>query len=70
MRELNKDFLADILFTVLFWLVATPMVILAHKMPAQSILETTTGLVGIVCMVCGIITLVFGMIRRFVQYDK
>lgn len=70
MREVNKDFLVDLLFTLLFWLIAAPMVILAHKMPSQSILETTTGLIGVLCVVCGMATLGFGMIRRFVQYDK
>lgn len=70
MRQLDKEFLFDFVLTLIMWVLATPLAIVAHKAQAETIIETLSGIGGILLFVAGGIILVFNIIRRFTLMDK
>lgn len=70
MKQLNKEFLFDFALTIVMWALATPLAIIAHNVPSNTIIEALSGLGSTLLFAVGAIMLGFNVIRRCTLMDK
>jgi hypothetical protein len=70
MTQLNKNFINDLLIAILLWVVAIPLLVIENSAPNDTLYSIMAGIAGGLCSVLGMVTIIYGGVRRMIHTSK